>query len=99
MRLVKTLTKAKAAWLAVVPHMRDSRVPVGLKAGTAVMGLLIISPLDIFSDIPVLGLLDDAVLLTLLSMGFVALARSIVERRVTETGTQQHPTSSALATK
>lgn len=80
MSLLTTLGRAKNSVLAVIPHMRDSRVPFALKAATAALGVLIISPLDIFGDIPVLGLLDDAVLLTLLSMAFVAAARTIVER-------------------
>lgn len=69
----------KRAW----PLMRDERVPTGLKTVTAVLALFIISPLDIFGDIPVLGLLDDAVLLTLLCMLFVWLATQSVEKNVT----------------
>lgn len=69
----------KRAW----PLMRDERVPNGLKAVTAVLALFIISPLDIFGDIPVLGVLDDAVLLTLLCMLFVWLATQTVEKNVT----------------
>jgi uncharacterized membrane protein YkvA (DUF1232 family) len=34
----------------------------------------VISPIDVFSDIPVLGALDDAALLTLLCMWFVGQA-------------------------
>lgn len=54
--------------------MRDERVPVALKIGAGVLGVLIVSPLDVFADIPVIGLLDDAVLLTLLCSLFVRLA-------------------------
>ena len=63
--------------------MRDQRVPTGLKAITGILALLIISPLDIFGDIPVLGLFDDAVLLTLLCMLFVWLATQTIEKNVT----------------
>lgn len=66
----------------VLPLMRDARVPAGLKLGTALMGLLIISPLDIFGDIPVLGLFDDAVLLALLAAAFVLLATRATQRVV-----------------
>lgn len=66
----------------VLPLMRDERVPLGLKIGAAVMGLLIISPLDIFGDIPILGLLDDAVLLALLGAVFVLLATRATQRVV-----------------
>lgn len=95
MSLLTTFAKAKSSVMAVIPHMRDSRVPFALKAGTASLALLIVSPLDIFGDIPVLGLLDDAVLLTLLSMGFVAIARSIVEKNVTP-ATPAHPSGTSL---
>lgn len=63
--------------------MRDQRVPTGLKAVTGILALLIISPLDVFGDIPVLGLFDDAVLLTLLCMLFVWLATQTLEKNVT----------------
>ncbi|MBV9719393.1 MAG: DUF1232 domain-containing protein [Candidatus Eremiobacteraeota bacterium] len=59
--------------------MRDVRVPVALKVIAVVMGLLVISPVDILSDIPVLGVLDDAALLTLLCMWFVSQAAKHVE--------------------
>jgi len=67
----------------VLPLMRDERVPLALKAGAIVTGLLVISPLDIFGDIPILGLLDDAVLLTLLATLFVALATRATMKNVT----------------
>lgn len=66
-----------------LPLLRDARVPFGLKAGAGLMALLIVSPLDIFGDIPVLGLFDDAVLLTLLAMIFVMLATRALEKDVT----------------
>ncbi len=69
----------KRAW----PLVRDERVPVGLKAVTGILALFIISPLDVFGDIPVLGMLDDAVLLTLLCMLFVWLATRSIEKNVT----------------
>lgn len=67
----------------VLPLMRDERVPTALKAGAIVLALLIISPLDVFGDIPVLGLFDDAGLLTLLCIAFVWLATSTIEKNVT----------------
>jgi uncharacterized membrane protein YkvA (DUF1232 family) len=63
--------------------MRDERVPTLLKAATAVMAFLIVSPLDIFGDIPILGLFDDAALLTLLCMLFVFLGTQAIEKNVT----------------
>lgn len=66
-----------------LPLIRDSRVPLQLKLAAGFAALLIVSPLDVFSDIPVLGLLDDALLLTLLCWGFVTLATRTIEKNVT----------------
>jgi uncharacterized membrane protein YkvA (DUF1232 family) len=83
MALPRLLFSAARNFKRALPLMRDERVPSGLKIVTGVFALLIISPLDIFGDIPVLGLLDDAVLLTLLCMLFVWLATQAVEKNVT----------------
>ncbi len=70
---------AKTAVLRTVPLVRDARVPLSLKLIAAVVALLVISPGDIFSDIPVLGALDDAALLTLLCVWFVSQASKHIE--------------------
>jgi len=70
---------AKAAIFRTVPLVRDTRVPLSLKLIAAAVALLVISPIDIFSDIPVLGALDDAALLTLLCVWFVGQASKHVE--------------------
>lgn len=88
----KTAFTAWQTYRRVLPLLRDSRVPGALKIGTGALALLIISPLDIFGDIPVLGMLDDAVLLTLLAMGFVALAARFIAQPVMRNVT---PTESA----
>lgn len=67
----------------MLPLMRDERVPVQLKVAAGALALLIISPLDVFADIPVLGLLDDAMLLTILCTLFVWLATRTIEKNVT----------------
>jgi uncharacterized membrane protein YkvA (DUF1232 family) len=54
--------------------MRSRRVPLHLKIIAAVLALLIISPLNILGDIPVLGLLDDVALLSILAGWFVSAA-------------------------
>lgn len=77
--LYSTVRNFKRAW----PLLRDERVPVGLKTITGILALLIVSPLDIFADIPVLGFLDDAVLLSLLCMAFVWLATQVIEKNIT----------------
>ena len=79
MRVLRLLLAAKAAIFRTVPLLRDTRVPLALKLVTAAIALLVISPIDIFSDIPVLGALDDAALLALLCMWFVSQAGKHVE--------------------
>jgi uncharacterized membrane protein YkvA (DUF1232 family) len=79
MRLARLLLVAKTAIFRTVPLVRDARVPTSLKLIAAAIALLVISPIDVFSDIPVLGALDDAALLTLLCMWFVAQASKHVE--------------------
>lgn len=83
MAFPRVLMTAGRNFRRMLPLMRDARVPLAMKACTAVLALLIISPLDVFGDIPVLGLLDDAVLLTLLCSGFVFLASRLIEKNVT----------------
>lgn len=79
MRLIRLLLAAKSAIFRTVPLMRDTRVPLALKLVAAAIGVLVISPIDIFGDIPVLGALDDAALLAMLSMWFVSQAAKHVE--------------------
>lgn len=79
MRLIRLLFAAKTAIFRAVPLLRDTRVPLLLKLVVVSIGLLIISPLDLFGDVPVLGALDDAALLTLLCMWFVSQASRHVE--------------------
>lgn len=90
MKTLRLLYAAKTALFRVVPLARDARVPVSLKIVAVAVGVLIVSPIDIFSDIPVLGALDDGALLALLCMWFVRQATKHVERNVT-------PRSTALA--
>lgn len=50
---------------------RDPRVPSWLKLGGAAAAVFIISPLDILSDIPLLGPIDDIALLIMLAQFFI----------------------------
>jgi uncharacterized membrane protein YkvA (DUF1232 family) len=79
MKFLRLFFAAKTAIFRTVPLLRDARVPTSLKLLAAGIGLLIISPIDIFGDIPVLGALDDVALLTLLCMWFVAQAARHLE--------------------
>ena len=79
MRLLRLFVAAKAAIFRTVPLMREPRVPLSLKLAVAAIGLLIVSPVDLFGDVPVLGALDDAALLMLLCTWFVSRAARHVE--------------------
>jgi len=76
---MRLLLVAKTAIFRTIPLMRDLRVPLSLKLLTAAIAVLVLSPIDLFSDIPVLGAFDDAALLTLLCMWFVSQAGKHVE--------------------
>ena len=79
MKILRLLFAAKTAIFRTVPLLRDARVPVSLKLVAAAIGLLIISPVDLFGDVPALGALDDAALLTLLCIWFVSQAARHIE--------------------
>jgi uncharacterized membrane protein YkvA (DUF1232 family) len=80
MRLFSTIARTRYLFAKVFPLMRDARVPLAFKAGTVLTAALIVSPLDLFGDIPVLGWMDDAVLLTLLATAFVAIGSWLARR-------------------
>jgi uncharacterized membrane protein YkvA (DUF1232 family) len=71
----------RARQLLDVPRMarllmrlyRDGRVPGWLKLAGVAGAVLIISPLDIFSDIPLLGPIDDIALLYMLAQMFIGM--------------------------
>ncbi|MBV8491413.1 MAG: DUF1232 domain-containing protein [Candidatus Eremiobacteraeota bacterium] len=79
MRLLRLFTAAKYSILRTIPLMRDARVPAALKVATGIGALLVISPIDVFGDVPFLGALDDAALLTMLCVAFVHYAGRYVE--------------------
>jgi uncharacterized membrane protein YkvA (DUF1232 family) len=74
MNPVRLLLAAKSSIFRAVPLMRDARVPFALKASAGAAALLVISPIDIFADVPVLGLLDDVALLSIVCYVFVHFA-------------------------
>jgi uncharacterized membrane protein YkvA (DUF1232 family) len=60
-------------WRLLTRLFIDGRVPSWLKLTTVAAAFLIISPLDLFSDIPFLGPLDDIALLMLLAQTFISM--------------------------
>jgi uncharacterized membrane protein YkvA (DUF1232 family) len=79
MKALRLLYFARTAIFRTLPLLRDARVPLALKLIAAALALLVISPVDLFGDIPVLGAFDDAALLTLLCMWFVSQALKHVD--------------------
>ncbi|HEV2879579.1 MAG TPA: YkvA family protein [Candidatus Eremiobacteraceae bacterium] len=68
---VKTFWALRRNAVRVARLFLDKRVPGALKVMTALGALFVISPLDPLSDIPVLGVVDDALLLMLVAWLFV----------------------------
>lgn len=60
----------------VLPLMKDAGVPLWAKVLAIGAAVLIVSPLDILSDIPIVGFFDDAVLLGFVVNAFVRFAES-----------------------
>jgi uncharacterized membrane protein YkvA (DUF1232 family) len=54
--------------------MRSAAVPLHLKLIAGVLALLILSPVNLLGDIPLIGLLDDVALLSILAGWFVSAA-------------------------
>jgi len=77
---LRFLSVTRRALPQVLPLLRNGQVPFWLKAAAAFAALLIVSPIDLFGDLPVVGFLDDAVLLALVVNGFVALALGFAVR-------------------
>jgi uncharacterized membrane protein YkvA (DUF1232 family) len=74
MKLLRTLGSLRRNLPRVIPLMRDRRVSLGLKLCTVAAALFVVSPADLLGDIPVVGMVDDAVLLALLANLFVGVA-------------------------
>ena len=70
-RLVRFFVTSRDALMRVPSLLADVRVPLRLKLVTLVLALLVVSPLNILGDIPLLGIADDAALLALLVNWFV----------------------------
>jgi uncharacterized membrane protein YkvA (DUF1232 family) len=82
--MLALLVRLKSLWMArrylarVVRLFLDNRVSLGLKVTTLAAAIVILSPFDLLGDIPVVGVVDDVALLSLLAMLFVRLCPSDV---------------------
>jgi len=72
--LLRTLFSIRYDVPRVVPLLRDAAVPVWAKVGAIAAAILIVSPLNVLGDLPLLGLVDDAALLGLVIHVFVSYA-------------------------
>jgi uncharacterized membrane protein YkvA (DUF1232 family) len=68
------LFRIRASLLAAYRMMRNPVVPLHLKLIALGLALLILSPLNILGDLPLLGLVDDVALLSILASWFVRAA-------------------------
>jgi uncharacterized membrane protein YkvA (DUF1232 family) len=72
--LLKLLLTSRRKLARAFVLFRDTRVSVRLKILAVIGVLFILSPLNVLGDIPILGIVDDAVLITLLLAWFVRKA-------------------------
>ncbi len=73
---MRLLLAAKRDLPRVLPLFRDAAVPSWAKVLVVLAALFIVSPLNILSDIPLLGLFDDAALLAVVLHQFVRFAEA-----------------------
>ena len=100
MNPLRTLAAAARELPRLLPLMRNPAVPAAAKIGAVIAGALIISPLDIFGDIPILGQIDDVVLLGYVIHIFVKFAeKSLATARVERDVTPQAAAGGAVAAR
>jgi len=78
MGLFTLLLRSRRQLVRLPALLRSDRVPRRLKIVALVLALLIVSPLNVLGDIPLLGIADDAALLALLLNWFVGAAEGYV---------------------
>lgn len=74
MRIIRILLHSRRTLPRLPGLLASGYVPLHLKVLVVFLALLIVSPLNIFGDIPILGFVDDAVLFALLLEWFVRAA-------------------------
>ncbi len=103
MKIFRTLSSARHELPRVLPLFRDARVPLSAKIGAVAAAIFILSPLNIFGDIPLLGFFDDAALLAFVVHYFVKFAEGriasehVAEYNVTAPRTNATTTSPMIA--
>ena len=74
MKIFRLLATTRNELPRLAPLFRDERVPVWSKVLAVLVALLIVSPINILGDIPLLGFFDDAALLMFVLHTFVRFA-------------------------
>lgn len=80
MNVLRTIRTAWSRIPQVWTLFRDARVPRALKIAAAALAVLIVSPLDLLGDIPIVGAFDDLALLALLVNLFTTLASRAITK-------------------
>jgi uncharacterized membrane protein YkvA (DUF1232 family) len=78
MRLIRLLATSRRSLVRLPRLLLSEAVPLRYKLLVVGLTLLIISPLNIFGDVPFLGILDDVVLFGLLVDWFVRTAERAI---------------------
>jgi uncharacterized membrane protein YkvA (DUF1232 family) len=76
MRILRFFRLARSwrSFVAAFRLMRHQGVPLHLKLIACALAILILSPVNVLGDIPLLGIFDDVALLGLLAGWFVGIA-------------------------
>ncbi|MBD5634350.1 MAG: DUF1232 domain-containing protein [Candidatus Eremiobacteraeota bacterium] len=78
MKFFRMISAAASEVPRLLPLMRDARVPLWSKVVAVLAVVLVVSPLNLLGDIPLIGLIDDGTLLLFVVHLFVKYAeRSI----------------------
>ena len=100
MQTVNPIRTLQAAWNEiprVLPLMRNPAIPLTAKIAALGAAVLIISPLDVFGFIPILGQIDDVVLLGYVVHLFVKFSERTLERGGIETNVTPQAPNGAVA--
>jgi len=77
-KIFRLLSVAMSEVPRLIPLLRDGRVPLWSKIVAGLVAALVVSPLDILGDIPLLGIVDDGALLLFVLHMFVNFAEKNV---------------------
>ena len=82
MKIFRTFNAARHELPRLLPLYRDARVPTWAKVAAVAAAVVIVSPLNVLGDIPLLGFFDDAALLAFVIHYFVRFAEGRIENEI-----------------